>query len=822
MPQIELVAQIGTPGAGFVSQIGDLMIVDTGTANPVLISTTLYDGGFVTWETNGTVSEVETVLYNYNGNTNHGGVPVLTQVELAGGPALLASTEAGGGLVLYPVRDDGSLGAPVPLGTSSFGADLTNAITVELANGQQAIFAGLAGKDGIARLILDASGQVVTQNVYSDTAGTAAADVAGLAHLSAGGANYLVSACAVENAVTLWSINGNGGLTAQDTWGADEGLWITGATGLAAAEAHGVSYVVLAAGGSSSLSVFRLEGNGTLTQTDHLLDSLDTRFGSVATVTTIELDGRLYVIAGGGDDGISLFEMMPNGRLLARAHIEDTTAISLDNVSDIAATVSGDTIDIFVASSSEAGLTQLSYTPDAAGQTLFAAGSGSTLNGTGAADILTGAQGADRLSGGAGADVLLDGGGSDTLTGGAGADVFILSFDETQDRITDFELGVDRIDLSGWSMLRDISQLTLTQTATGMRIAYLGEVLVVESADGGPIDVSQLTNADLIDGYRVLSDYTDPFTIEPYVPEPEPEPDPGRDAPEPVPGAPPPPPLPEEGDPVGTAGPDTLTGDPDDSGVFGEGGNDILYGSDADDFLFGGAGDDQLFGGKGADYLHGGEGRDQMDGGRGSDTYLVDDPLDFVLGEESGGGHDTVLAWVDHTLSGYVEDLRLQGDADLNGTGNTRDNQLVGQAGNNVLSGMDGFDILTGKGGDDRLIGGAGCDWLVGDGGADVFVYGSANDSRPGQDVRDFINGFQHGVDLIDLSSLDANGRMSGNQAFIFIGGDDFSAAGQLRFHTWGNYDYGILEADQDGDGVADFQIFINGTDYMLASDIIL
>ena len=820
MPEIAFVSQIAAPGDGAVSLPGDLMVIDTGTDNPVLVSTTLYDGGILSWETQGTASPVD--LVEYAGDAGHGGVPVLAQIETADGPALLASAGSGGALMLYPVNANGSLGAPVPIGATSFGADLTEAVTVPLANGQQAVYAGLAGEPGIVRLIFNAAGVPVSEAYYSDTGNTAAADIAGLAHLNVGGADYLISACAVEHAITLWSINANGGLTAETTLGAEEGLWITAATALVSAEAHGASYVVLAAAGSSSLSVFRLDADGTLTQTDHLLDSLGTRFGGVADVTTVTLEGRVYVIAGGADDGISLFELMPNGRLLARAHIEDTTAMGLDNVSAIAATVSGGTIDIFVTSASEPGLTQLSYTPDAAGQTLFAAGSGATLSGTGSADILAGAQGADRLSGNGGADVLLDGGGSDTLTGGTGADVFILSYDEAEDRITDFELGVDRIDLSGWSMLRDISQLTITQTSTGMRITYLGEVLIVDSRSGGPIDVTALTNADLIDGYRILPDYTDPFTIEPYVPEPEPEPEPEKEAPEPVPGAPPPPPLPEEGDPVGTAAGDTLTASPGDSGVFGQGGNDTLHGTDGDDFLYGEAGDDLLFGGAGDDYLHGGEGRDQMEGGQGHDTYLVDDALDFVLGEASGGGQDTVLSWIDHTLADHVETLRLQGDADLNGTGNAGDNNLVGQAGDNVLTGMDGFDILTAKAGDDRLIGGEGCDWLVGDAGADVFVYGSANDSRPGQDVRDFINGFENGIDLIDLSSLDANGRMSGNQAFVYIGSDPFTEAGQLRFHTWGDYNYGILEADQDGDGVADFQIFINGTDYVLESDLIL
>jgi serralysin len=142
-----------------------------------------------------------------------------------------------------------------------------------------------------------------------------------------------------------------------------------------------------------------------------------------------------------------------------------------------------------------------------------------------------------------------------------------------------------------------------------------------------------------------------------------------------------------------------------------------------------------------------------------------------------------------------------------------------------VLRGMGGNDVLTAKAGNDILIGGPGMDWLVGDPGADVFVYEALSDSLPGIANRDLINGFENGIDRIDLSAIDANPDLSGNQAFTFIGGAAFThgTVGQLRFHTWGQgNDYGIVEADVNGDGRADFQIFINQTDVMFASDFIL
>lgn len=68
-------------------------------------------------------------------------------------------------------------------------------------------------------------------------------------------------------------------------------------------------------------------------------------------------------------------------------------------------------------------------------------------------DWLYGGSGDDRLYGQSGDDVLIGGHGYDWLTGGAGADLFVyLSGQDTGDWIFDFQQGVDRIDLSAFSL----------------------------------------------------------------------------------------------------------------------------------------------------------------------------------------------------------------------------------------------------------------------------------------------------------------------------------------------------------------------------------
>ena len=87
---------------------------------------------------------------------------------------------------------------------------------------------------------------------------------------------------------------------------------------------------------------------------------------------------------------------------------------------------------------------------------IFCGDSGNTIIGGKSADRIVGNLYIDTLSGNGGNDTLTGGGFNDRLTGGTGADTFIYSSaidsDATTgiDRITDFEVGTDRIDLSAF------------------------------------------------------------------------------------------------------------------------------------------------------------------------------------------------------------------------------------------------------------------------------------------------------------------------------------------------------------------------------------
>jgi Ca2+-binding RTX toxin-like protein len=235
---------------------------------------------------------------------------------------------------------------------------------------------------------------------------------------------------------------------------------------------------------------------------------------------------------------------------------------------------------------------------------------------------------------------------------------------------------------------------------------------------------------------------------------------------------------------------------------------DTLTGSVADDRLAGFAGNDTLTGFAGKDLLDGGAGSDTMVGGGGNDSYFVDNIRDRVT-ELAGQGTDLVNAYISYTLPNNVENLYLRGGATTGGTGNALNNRIEGNDAANPLNGGSGNDTLIGRGGSDRLTGGSG---------SDIFDYNLASDSRGAQ--IDTILDFVHGADRIDVSTIDANSRLAGNQAFRFIGANAFSgSAGELRsFTAEGNT---IIEGDTNGDKIADLAIrLVGASGTMLNTDI--
>jgi RTX calcium-binding nonapeptide repeat (4 copies) len=80
-----------------------------------------------------------------------------------------------------------------------------------------------------------------------------------------------------------------------------------------------------------------------------------------------------------------------------------------------------------------------------------------------------------------------------------------------------------------------------------------------------------------------------------------------------------------------------------------------------------------------------------MIGGAGNDVYFVDNAGDVVV-ENPNEGNDVVFSTAHFQLPENVETLVLQGNADLQGYGNSGANALFGNNGSNLLDGRAGAD----------------------------------------------------------------------------------------------------------------------------------
>ena len=77
------------------------------------------------------------------------------------------------------------------------------------------------------------------------------------------------------------------------------------------------------------------------------------------------------------------------------------------------------------------------------------------------------------------------------------------------------------------------------------------------------------------------------------------------------------------------------------------------------------------------------------------------------------------------------------------------------------------------------------------------------------------------GEDLIDVSAIDADVSLAGNQAFEFPGdATDFTAAGQILYFQDGSFTHVYLNNDADTDSESAFSM--NGTIDLTALDFLL
>ncbi|MFL6846021.1 MAG: M10 family metallopeptidase C-terminal domain-containing protein [Allosphingosinicella sp.] len=252
--------------------------------------------------------------------------------------------------------------------------------------------------------------------------------------------------------------------------------------------------------------------------------------------------------------------------------------------------------------------------------------------------------------------------------------------------------------------------------------------------------------------------------------------------------------------------------------------------------------------------IYGGRGVDTLTGGLGNDIFFFAEQLQFAPGDtvNGGAGYDSVYFRGNYTIDfnapGYagqfnsIESMTLTSASDTRYArgGPSEFDYSITLADANLAAGVtltingtllqsfetmvvdgsqetDGFlrifagssdDTIKGGGQADLIHGNFGADTLTGGGGADTFRYQKSGESTASS--MDHILDFTPGTDKIELTRMDADTNVDGNQAFHWIDSNAFtgagaSSAGELRAYeqsgTW------YVEGDTNGDGSGDFLI---------------
>lgn len=782
---LQFQGRVGTGQQLLDGDLRDLQIVtlETGT---YLYATTGADGGLTGYGLNeGALAAWQDSLY-YSGIAS--GL-ISGQLTFLGGDTEDLLIFGGAG-TLQAVRlgADGQIETRVQTGTLAGDTQAIRAVATATLETGTAVYVSDDGTGTLTTYAADGTDLV-------QQAGGAVPGLQGtvaMATITVSGNTFLLAADQGVQGVSSFRINTQtGALSYADTMGANNGLGISVPTAMEVVQVHGATWVILAAAESNSLSVMRVTGTGELIATDHVIDTLHTRFGGVQSLAIVETEGQVFVIAGGADDGLSLFTLLPDGRLAHVQTIAHWGANQLMDISEIAAQRVGNEIQVFVASEEAAGLSQFTISLDNLGVTRTDGGSG------GAGDDLLVATGDDTILGRAGDDILVAGRGDTVMTGGSGADLFVLSAGSHHVTITDFDPSNDRLDLSAWPMLRAPSQLTITPTRWGAVITYQDNSLTIYTASGQPLaDIgSYFSSPDRVlilgtPGGQTLTGSRENDLLT------------GDDGNDTIAAGGGHDQVDARGghDSISAGwGHDHITAGDGHDTVDAAGGDDTLLGGTGDDWLSGGNGEDEIWGGSGDDLLEGGEEPDLLGGGTGHDTILGGNGSDTIYASsgddslEGNGGQDTI--W-----GGRGNDLIRAGAQDDEiggGAGNGRDS-LWGGDGNDTIWCSAGHDLAYGERGADLIGGGSGMDTLWGGDGWDTLYGGCGNDSLMGQAGADELWGSNGNDNLSGGLGDDSLWGGAGADTLSGGAGDDLLTGG-------GNPDVFIFEADHGADRITDF-----------------
>lgn len=132
-------------------------------------------------------------------------------------------------------------------------------------------------------------------------------------------------------------------------------------------------------------------------------------------------------------------------------------------------------------------------------------------------DVIDGGDQGDNISGGTGNDTIIGGKGNDTLYGNNGNDVFVFTQGGNVDTIKDFELGVDKLDVTDFGTISISDALAALELAGSDTIINFGngDKVILENVSVFDLGLDDFIFEELIDDI-IVPEEPEVFTVTAY------------------------------------------------------------------------------------------------------------------------------------------------------------------------------------------------------------------------------------------------------------------------------------------------------------------
>lgn len=272
---------------------------------------------------------------------------------------------------------------------------LDGAIGVEIVTiGERTfVYTGAFNDDLIAIHELFGDGSLAEVGLVPDVQGMGLNGVHGLISATAGGTTYLYVSGEYDDAITVFEVGEDGMLTAlQVIVDTDNAAYEFDqpAGQMTIATAGGNQFLIVNGRYDNGLSVFRIGGDGLLTNTYNVDDAgipgytLD----GARDTAFLSYDGTSYVFAvGADDDGITVFGLSSTGQLSLISSRADDSLLELNGAGAVEATIIGGVPYVFVGGRNDDGISVFSLDTGGVLTNVFNISDGGDLGLNGVHDI---------------------------------------------------------------------------------------------------------------------------------------------------------------------------------------------------------------------------------------------------------------------------------------------------------------------------------------------------------------------------------------------------------------------------------------------------